>query len=272
MASASASRWTRWRCSSGPVKSVRGPAARLECLPVVAEADDHRARIDVAQRLQQDVDALVVEELPEVDDRRLLVLRERPPAARRCPRPGAARSALPGFGGSRRASSSSPASASARGRGRQSSTSTPGGTSWTRSTWPTTSCSTSRMCAEPTKTASACSSASLPHAPSASLPRIEYSSSDPCALTANRAPLAAPTGPPSRTWFAKTRSAGRCSRSAAAFALDPRVELGPRAVLDELHLVALVAVEHEHRQQPADVRPYGDGAAEVVERPGRAPG
>ena len=73
------------------------------------------------------------------------------------------------------------------------------------------------MCAEPTKTASACASASLPHADSASLPRIEYSSSEPCALTAKRAPLAAPTGPPSRTWFAKTRSAGRCSRSAAAF-------------------------------------------------------
>ena len=64
---------------------------RLERLPVVAEADDHRAGVDVAQRLEQDVDALVVEQLPEVDDRRPVVLRERPPGARRCPRPAAAR-------------------------------------------------------------------------------------------------------------------------------------------------------------------------------------
>ena len=108
-------------------------------------------------------------------------------------------------------------------------------------------------------------SASRPHADSAALPRIEYSSSEPCALTAKRAPAAAPTGPPSRTWFAKTRSAGRCSRSAAAFRSTQRVELGPGAVLDELDLVALVAVEHEDRQQPADVRPHRRGAAEVVE-------
>ena len=37
-------------------------------------------------------------------------------------------------------------------------------------------------------------------------------------------------------------------------ALDPVVELGAGAVLHELDLVALVAVEHEDRQQAADVR------------------
>ena len=71
--SASGSRWTRWRCSSGPVKSVRGGRQALELLAVVAEADDHGARVELAQRLEQQVDALVVEQLPEVDDRRLVV-------------------------------------------------------------------------------------------------------------------------------------------------------------------------------------------------------
>ena len=47
-------------------------------------------------------------------------------------------------------------------------------------------------------------------------------------------------------------------------ALDPVVELGPRAVLHELDLVALVAVEHEDGQQPADVRPDCARPTEVV--------
>ena len=47
--------------------------------------------------------------------------------------------------------------------------------------------------------------------------------------------------------------------------LDPALELLPRAVLDELHLVALVAVEHEDGQEPAHVRPDDARAAEVVE-------
>ena len=72
VASASASRWTRCRCSSGPVKSVCGPRELLELLAVVAEADDHRAGIELAQRLEQNVDALVVEQLPEVDDGRFV--------------------------------------------------------------------------------------------------------------------------------------------------------------------------------------------------------
>ena len=46
--------------------------------------------------------------------------------------------------------------------------------------------------------------------------------------------------------------------------LDPVVELGARALLDELHLVALVAVEHEDRQQATDVGPHEPRAPEVV--------
>ena len=48
------------------------PAEQLELVAVVAEADDDGARAHVAQRLEQDVDALVVEQLPEVDDGRLV--------------------------------------------------------------------------------------------------------------------------------------------------------------------------------------------------------
>ena len=56
-----------------------------------------------------------------------------------------------------------------------------------------------------------------PQRSSSGRPRIEYSSSEPCALTRNGSPSAAPTGPPISTWLAKTRSAGS-PRSTAAFA------------------------------------------------------
>ena len=44
------------------------------------------------------------------------------------------------------------------------------------------------MCCDPTYTASAEASDSLPHASSSGRPRIEYSSSEPCALTRNGSP------------------------------------------------------------------------------------
>ena len=47
-------------------------------------------------------------------------------------------------------------------------------------------------------------------------------------------------------------------------ALHPLVELVAGAVLHQLDLIALVAVEHEDRQQAAHVRPDDRGAAEVV--------
>src|SRR5262249_42618389 len=49
----------------------------LELLAVVAEPDDHCARVDRAQSLKQDVDAFVVEQLPEVDDGRRVAGEER---------------------------------------------------------------------------------------------------------------------------------------------------------------------------------------------------
>ena len=48
----------------------------LELGPVVAEADDHGLRLEPLQRLEQQVDALVPQELPEVDDRRAFGLEE----------------------------------------------------------------------------------------------------------------------------------------------------------------------------------------------------
>src|SRR2546430_12642233 len=49
----------------------------LQALAVVAEADDQRAGLDPAERLEQEVDALVVEQLSEVEDGRLLRGEER---------------------------------------------------------------------------------------------------------------------------------------------------------------------------------------------------
>ena len=48
----------------------------LELGAVVAEADDHRAGVEAAQRLEQEVDALVADQLAEVDDRRLVAGQE----------------------------------------------------------------------------------------------------------------------------------------------------------------------------------------------------
>ena len=42
----------------------------LELVAVVAEPDDHRAGVEAVERLEQQVDALVLDQLPEVDDRR----------------------------------------------------------------------------------------------------------------------------------------------------------------------------------------------------------
>ena len=53
------------------MKSVRSGAS-FELDAVVAEADDHGARVDVAQRLEQELDAFVLDQLAEVDDRRLV--------------------------------------------------------------------------------------------------------------------------------------------------------------------------------------------------------
>ena len=52
----------------------------LELLAVIAEADDHRAGVQAVQRLEQQLDSLVLDQLPEVDDRRPVAGQERPQA------------------------------------------------------------------------------------------------------------------------------------------------------------------------------------------------
>ena len=80
-ASASGSRWTRWRCSSGPVKSVC-PSGRVRACCSSArrwspKPTIDRARVEAADRVEQQVHALVHDQLPEVDDDRAAVGEER---------------------------------------------------------------------------------------------------------------------------------------------------------------------------------------------------
>jgi hypothetical protein len=49
---------------------------RLQLVAVVAEADDHRLRVEAGERLEQQVHALVEDQLAEEHDRRAL-LREK---------------------------------------------------------------------------------------------------------------------------------------------------------------------------------------------------
>ena len=102
-----------------------------------------------------------------------------------------------------------------------------------------------------------------------SLPRIEYSSSEPCAFTrVARAGCTRRQRAPISTWFANTRSAGSSARSAAAFASTYASRSRGREVLQQLRLQALVPVEHEDRQQLARQLRHDDArAAEVVVAP-----
>ena len=235
----------------------------LELPALRTEADDHGTAADLAERRDQHLHALVLDQLAEVDDGRASPARN---SASRSAlfSSGRRSSALPGFGGSRRASASSAASASALLWGRQTSMSTPGGTACTRSSGPQTSSTTLRMCSEPTITAAA--------------PR--------CCLRAPRRKLGIPAhrvlelGTVREDRVARTRRradgpaedqvpgdheiGGEVLADRAGVRPDPRVELGAAGLLHALHAVALVAVDHEHRQQPADIGAHGRGAAEVV--------
>ena len=143
--------------------------------------------------------------------------RETCPVEPAFPSSGWRSSPLPGFGPSRRASCTSASSAAPRSSGVHSSTSTPGGTSCTRSTLPQTSSSTVRMCSEPTNVAAANSSDSRPQRSSSGTPHrvLELRA---VGLDGVPRPGGRADRPPSSTWFVKTRSAGSSARTAAAFA------------------------------------------------------
>ena len=123
---------------AGEERLARGQRARLllQRAAVVAEADDHGARVEAADRVEQQVHALVHDQLPEVDDDRAARRRGTPRAARRCPRRAAARSRCRGSAGRRAPPRSGRRAPRRAAPGTNSSTSTPGGTSSTGRTRP----------------------------------------------------------------------------------------------------------------------------------------
>ena len=163
----------------------------LELAAVVAEADDHRARVERAERLEQQLDALVLDQLAEVDDGRAWAgARKR---ASRSAFPSSGRRG-PGVAGVRRIArlprASSPASASSaalRGElvdvdaGRHLDDRLDVGRR------PRSSTAADVLGADEGRLGRL----RAPRAPSARArgrPRIEYSSSEPCALTRKRPP------------------------------------------------------------------------------------
>ena len=179
-------------------------------------------------RLEQHLHALLLDQLPEVDDGRLVAGEERGEPL------GVALvgQALLGVArvrriarAPRRAAPRAPRRASCEARTRR--RRRPAAPRCTRSTWPTTSSSTSRMCCEPTNVASACASASRPQRSSSGRPRIEYSSSEPCALTRNGAPVAAPTGA-AQQHVVREDEVGRAAARAARPRSPRRTRAAPR--------------------------------------------
>ena len=184
-------------------------------------------------------------------------------SARRCPRREAAPARCEDWAG-RRVPPRAVRRAPSRGRSaRTRSTSTPGGTSWTWSIWPTTSSRTPRMWPEPTKTASALRSDAAPHASSSTLPRIEYSSSEPCAFTPKGAPARrADRG--AHQHVIREHEVGREQLlQRGRVHRDVALPLCRRHVLEQDGLEALVAVDHEDRQPGVELRPHDLRPAEV---------
>ena len=82
------------------------------------------------------------------------------------------------------------------------------------------------------------------------VPRIEYSSSEPCALTLN-ARTASPRRPDRRAGRgSRTRGRPAGAREARAAFASTYASRSSREVLEQPRLEPLVAVEHEDRQQP----------------------
>ena len=196
--------------------AARSPSPRAR--PGSRRTRRRRRAHPARERLEQHVDALVAQELPEVDDGRLVAGEERGETLgvslvrESLVRVARIRRIAACFGderGERRVTRLRPplldvdtrVEPRARGRRVRTPLRRPRGCAPSRRTWRSPRASTS-----------------LPHASSAGRPRIEYSSSDPCAFTAYGAPDARPTAPPRSTWLQRRRSAGSWSRTAAAFA------------------------------------------------------
>ncbi len=188
-----------------------------------------------------------------------------PRAARRCPRRAGARWRCPGWAGRcgpRPAGRRAPRAATA---GSHSSMSTPGGTACTRSTGPQTSSTTPRMCSEPTIIAAA--RRERARAPADSSGVAAHRVLELGSVHDHRVPVArsrADRAAEDHVAGDDQVRRGLVRADRRGVGLDPRVELRAARVLHLLHPVALVAVDHEHRQQPADVGRDGGRSAEVV--------
>ena len=172
------------------------------------------------------MDALVAEELPEVDDGRLVAGEERREPLARSPRRGAARSRCPDSAGR----------AAPRRRARRSAV-------VARLRPPLVDVDAGRNLVHAVDVAAHLLDdladvrraderrPSRARAPLSPTPRARAgrasSTRAPSRAPSRRsgAPVARPTAPPRSTWLQRTRSAGSCSRTAAAFASTQRVEL-----------------------------------------------
>ena len=234
----------------------------LQLRAVVAEADDHRSRVLVRATPR----AAPARPCSRSACRSRRLSAGRPRGTRRVapgsPRPGASRSALPGFGGSSRASATSRSSACALGAGCHSSMSTPRGISCTLSTVPHISRTTLRMCSlADYRLCRAFEHLAAPHR-ELLVPAHLVLELRAVRLDYVRRAVTAPTVLDEQH-MVDEESSLPVLVDRRRIRLHPRVELSARAVLHALHLVPLVAVEHEDRQQPADVRPDRLRATEV---------
>ena len=245
------------------MKRTSSPSAcRSSSGAVVAEADDHRARVGPPQRLEQHLHALVLDQLAEVDDRRPVALEER-----REPR-GIALVGQPLLGVPR------------IGRVEPSLREQAGERLGLRRRPPELDVDAGRDLVDAV------------HRPA----HLAHDVADVPRADDRRRRSAQHLGTPRRELRVAAHrvfelgavrlddvaaAAGRAHRAAKEDVVDedeirrpvraerggvrlhPRVQLGARALLHPLDLVPLVAVDHEDRQQPADVRPHGLRAAEI---------
>ena len=236
----------------------------LELLAVVAEADDDGPRVDVPQRLEEDVHALVPQELAEVEDGRLVLGEERlepvrvPLVGQPLVRVAGVRRIGPALGdqvaqrlvaraAGRTRRRRRPAGRRARGRRGRRPRRAPCG------------CAPSRR--RPPRRPRATLS---PTRDSSSFPRIEYSSSRAVRLDRVPGPRRRRHGPAEHD-VVREHEVGRQMRP-ERFGVRRHVALAfvRGQVLHETHIHALVLVEHEGGQQPADVRADDGRPAEVV--------
>ena len=250
---------------------LSGSATCLELLAIVAEADDHGAGVEPLERLQQDVDALVQQELPEVDDRRPLAREERGESL------GVAlvRKTLVRAPGIRRIA---PRLLEQRGERLR-----------PRARPPLLDIHSGRYLVDAVDvTAHLLEDVADVGRPDEHRARVRERLPPPgfelgpaahrvLELGAVRLDREACTGgdpdrPAEENVVAEHEIRGKPRAERGAVRLDPALELLPRAVLHELDLVALVAVEHENRQEPSDIGPDDLRGSEIVRARDAGPG